>query len=72
MFWSLAAAPETWAVPASWIEEVPTEGMLTLTFESKHWPDGDICIKTRAELCERTFAAEAKILPARKGGHLTL
>lgn len=94
-FWSLAAAPETWAVPASWcapsdaefacfycvrfrasflmlarrlgrIEEVPREGMLTLTFESKEWPDGDICIKTRAELSERTFAAEARLLEPRK------
>ena len=62
-FWSLAAAPETWGLPATWIEEVPREGMLTLTFVSKEWPDGDI---TRSELTHRTFAAEAKVLDARK------
>ena len=59
-YWSLAAAPETWAVPASWVEEVPREGMLTLCFITQRWPHGDVCIKTRAELCQRTFAAEAR------------
>ena len=61
-YWSLAAAPETWAVPAAWIEDVPREGMLTLCFITQRWPHGDICVKTRAELCQRTFAAEARAI----------
>ena len=60
--WSLAAAPETWSVPATWIEEVPREGTLTLCFITQRWPHGDVCIKTRAELCQRTFAAEAQAI----------
>ena len=63
-YWSEAAAPETWAVPASWIEEVPREGMLTLCFITQRWPHGDVCIKTRAELCTRTFSAEARVQQA--------
>lgn len=62
-YWSLAAVPETWSLPASWLEEVPREGMLSLCFITQRWPHGDVCIKTRAELCQRTFAAEARKAP---------
>ena len=54
------AAGEGWEVPASWIEEIPAEGVLTLTFISQRPPAGDICATTRAELSLRTFAAESR------------